>query len=88
MNCQLKKCRICQDERLDEVINLGDQVLTGRFPKVGEEFPKATPICLVQCANCGLVQLLDTIDSKELYENLYGYRSGLNETMRSHLAQI
>ena len=37
------------------------------------------------CKHCGLLQLYQIIDSSELYEHEYGYRSGLNFTMRNHL---
>jgi len=41
---------------------------------------------LVQCEDCGLVQLKHTVKNSELYEYEYGYRSGISNTMRAHLA--
>jgi cyclopropane fatty-acyl-phospholipid synthase-like methyltransferase len=37
------------------------------------------------CQQCGLLQLLQTTFSNELYEYEYGYRSGISNTMREHL---
>jgi nucleoside-diphosphate-sugar epimerase len=39
------------------------------------------------CESCGLVQLRETTDCNELYEYEYGYRSGISNTMRTHLKQ-
>ena len=78
-------CRICTSQDYEEVIHLGDQVITSRFPVVGDYSTPSTPICLVQCNHCKLVQLKDNLHGSELYEYEYGYRSGLNHTMREHL---
>lgn len=78
-------CRICKTPNLEDVIDLGDQVITSRFPVYGDHTTPTTHICLAQCRDCGLVQLKDLVSGDELYEHLYGYRSGLNEMMRRHL---
>lgn len=80
-------CRICKTSNTEPVIDLGDQVITSRFPVHGDWSTPKTHICLIQCRDCGLVQLRDLVDSAELYEHLYGYRSGLNPMMRAHLEQ-
>lgn len=78
-------CRICKTTNTDVVIDLGEQVITSRFPVYGDWSTPKTKICLIQCRDCGLVQLRDLVASSELYEHLYGYRSGLNPMMRKHL---
>lgn len=78
-------CRICKGSNLEDVVDLGNQVITSRFPKYRDFSTPKTHICLVRCAECGLVQLKHTVAQEELYEHMYGYRSGLNEMMRSHL---
>jgi NDP-4-keto-2,6-dideoxyhexose 3-C-methyltransferase len=81
-------CRICGGEKLSEVLNLGDLASCGVFPHKGEpEIPKA-PLVLVQCADCGLVQLAHNFDGDDLFRHSYGYRSGINESMVSHLREI
>jgi len=69
------------------VINLGNQVITSRFPKVGEPMPPSTPMTLMMCKTCGLVQLRDLVAGSEMYEHMYGYRSGISGTMRAHLRE-
>lgn len=78
-------CRICKTSNTEPVIDLGEQVITSRFPVYGDWSTPKTKICLIQCRDCGLVQLRDLVASSELYEHLYGYRSGLNPMMQKHL---
>jgi len=80
-------CRICKSSNSVPVVDLGEQVITSRFPALGDTSTPRTPICLVLCRECGLVQLRDTVSGSEMYEHMYGYRSGLNEMMRKHLEE-
>ena len=81
----LYNCRICKDDKLVDVISLGEQFITSRFPKYGDFSTPKTQITLCMCKTCGLIQLRETTDSSELYEYEYGYRSGISNTMRDHL---
>lgn len=81
----LTNCRICNNETLDDVISLGEQTITSRFPLYGDFSTPKTPIVLCMCSQCGLIQLRETTESSELYEYEYGYRSGISNTMRTHL---
>lgn len=80
-------CRICKTANTEVVLDLGRQVITSRFPVYGDFSTPTTPICLLQCKDCGLVQLRDLVASSELYEHMYGYRSGINPMMRKHLEE-
>ncbi len=69
-------------------MSLGEQVLTGVFPKSKIEKITSGPVDLVQCVGenkCGLVQLRQSYDLGEMYGMNYGYRSGLNPSMVRHL---
>jgi NDP-4-keto-2,6-dideoxyhexose 3-C-methyltransferase len=84
----ITRCRICGNDNLTSVMKLGDQALTGVFPKSREENITTGPVELVQCIGelaCGLVQLRQSYDLSEMYGLNYGYRSGLNSSMVSHL---
>ena len=78
-------CRICKTTNIENVIDLGEQFITSRFPTYGDWSTPKTPITLFQCLDCGLVQLRDLVESSEMYEHLYGYRSGINPSMQKHL---
>lgn len=90
MNNGICKCRICGNMHLVDVINLGDQALTGVFPKTKDEFVDVAPLELVRCSKdnencCGLVQLKHSFEPTKMYGDNYGYRSGLNASMAKHL---
>src|SRR5450830_1691222 len=88
MPITITKCRICGNDNLVTVMSLGEQVLTGVFPKSKTEKITTGPVDLVQCIgenNCGLVQLKQSYDLSEMYGLNYGYRSGLNSSMVKHL---
>jgi NDP-4-keto-2,6-dideoxyhexose 3-C-methyltransferase len=70
-------------------MDLGSQAFTGIFPRSPAEPVPVGELMLVKCVpsdqTCGLVQLGHNFDPKLLYGQNYGYRSGLNKTMVSHL---
>jgi len=81
-------CRVCGNTELVRVLDLGEQTLTGVFPRSLEEQITRGPLALVKCHgadSCGLLQLEHTYDAAEMYGAGYGYRSGLNATMSRHL---
>jgi len=82
----LNKCRVCGSKELTKVLSLGNQSLTGVFPKTQETLVPKGPVDLVRCSSgCGLVQLEQTYDLENMYGDNYGYRSGLNQSMVKHL---
>lgn len=84
----ISNCRICGNDQLTTVMALGEQALTGVFPKSRSENVTSGPIDLVKCSaadGCGLVQLKQSYDLSEMYGLNYGYRSGLNASMVRHL---
>jgi hypothetical protein len=86
---EISSCRVCDSSNLIPILSLGDQVLTGVFPKDKNELVTKGPLDLVKCdGECGLVQLKHTYDSDEMYGLNYGYRSGLNNSMINHLKGI
>lgn len=82
---EINKCRICNSDQLEEILKLGNQYLTGVFPKdVNLEITNG-PLTLIRCTSCGLVQLKHSYSLDEMYGDNYGYRSGLNNSMVKHL---
>jgi len=83
---EIKKCRSCGSQKLVEILSLGEQYLSD-FLK-NDEKPKRFPLDLVLCEKCDLLQLKNTVSQKFLYTKRYGYRSGINFTMRNELKRI
>src|SRR5438445_13441018 len=82
---EIRACRICDNTNLDVIFELGEQYLTGVFPRDPGESLTRGPLSLTRCESCGLVQLLHSYDRQELYGERYGYRSSLNAMMVDHL---
>lgn len=81
-------CRICKSRDLTDVIDLGIHAITSRFPAANEPDPPMMPQVLTKCGECGLVQMKHTVPAEEMYLQTYGYRSGLNNSMKNHLQSI
>jgi hypothetical protein len=81
----LEKCRISESKNLINVLSLGNQYLTGVFPKSKEEKITIGPVDLVWCPDSGLLQMKQSYSLEEMYGENYGYRSGLNASMVKHL---
>ena len=88
----IKKCRICGNENLELILDLGEQTLSGIFPDK-PELEHKSPLKLVKCSethsaggsSCGHVQMESTFSPEIMYGDDYGYRSGLNKWMVNHL---
>jgi len=86
---KVEKCRICGNTQLERVLDLGEQMLTGVFPRQKGAGVTTGPLHLVKCVGgdevCGLLQMGHSYDLGEMYGENYGYRSGLNASMVAHL---
>lgn len=86
---KVEKCRICGNTHLECVLDLGEQMLTGVFPREMNAKITTGPLRLVKCLGgddvCGLLQMEHSYDLAEMYGENYGYRSGLNASMVAHL---
>jgi hypothetical protein len=85
MYTEITKCRISGSKNLITVLSLGEQYLTGVFPKKKEETITKGPLDLVWCPDSGLLQMKQSYSLDEMYGENYGYRSGLNASMVRHL---
>lgn len=82
---EINKCRISGSTNLINVLSLGEQYLTGVFPKTKDEKITKGPLDLVWCPDSGLLQMKHSYSLDEMYGDNYGYRSGLNQSMVDHL---
>ena len=85
---EITNCRLCGCTDLELILDFGKQALGSLFPRAGEPDPPKVPLVLVRCVGCGLVQLRHSALPGRLYTYDYGYRSGLNATMRRHLNEL
>jgi NDP-4-keto-2,6-dideoxyhexose 3-C-methyltransferase len=85
----IEACRVCGSRDLRSVLDLGEQCLTGVFPRTKDAKVTKGPLEIVKCGGdqdgCHLVQLRHNYDPAEMYGTHYGYRSSLNRSMVDHL---
>ena len=65
------KCRLCGSKDLVEVFSIGDQYINDFVPKerIGQGIK--SPLDLIMCNNCSLIQLKHTAPQELLYSRFY-----------------
>ena len=64
INVNVTACRLCDSTNLTNVISLGNQIITSRFPNYGDFSTPKTPIDLCVCGECRF--LTKTLQPKKL----------------------
>lgn len=83
------QCRYCDTELTIGLGSIGRVHRAGLFSEKPASGHAPIELSLLLCSNCKLVQLADTgLGVDELYGADYGYRSGLNSQMVTHLSQL
>lgn len=81
-------CRVCGSAQLDLVLDYGEMPLAGGFfPAEDERSMRRFPLHLVQCKNCSLLQVKETVEPGIIFEN-YSYESSVNRTLVAHFAEL
>jgi hypothetical protein len=80
-------CRNCKCKKIKKLFSLGNLNYSGKFPLKDQKIPSTT-LTLVMCNDCKLVQLQEKFSLKYLYNEDYGYRTGINKTMKSHVKKV
>ena len=81
-------CRSCGSNDLINVLSLGEQSLSDFVETSSDENDAKYPLELVLCQNCNLLQMRHSVPPNKLYTERYGYRSGINQTMKTELSNI
>ena len=85
---KISRCRLCNSNEIKQIIDFGRICSSSTFPYKNLKYNKITPMIFGICNNCKLAQLLHNYNLKELYNDNYGYRSGVNPAMLKHLGGI
>ena len=62
-------------------MDFGPISLSSAFPYKNLKYNEIIPMIFGICKNCRSAQLLHNYDLKTLYNDEYGYRSGINQSM-------
>ena len=82
------KCRVCDGEKLKQVIDLGNQPWCNHFLKkeeIGKE--EFYPLRVIYCLDCSTAQLDYTV-RKEIMFGDHTYLSGVTKSLSSHFEGI
>ena len=82
---KIKYCRNCNNNKFFNILSLGKMNFTGKFSKSFFCNIPSAHLNLLMCKKCKLVQLDKSFSQKYLYGNDYGYRTGINNTMTTHV---
>ena len=88
MTTCIQNCRSCNSTDIEVVFDLGEQRFSGVFRSENLDEILSGPLTLVGCNKCRLVQLQHSYPLDEMYNEGYGYRSGVTDYMRQHLKEI
>ena len=86
----VRKCQICNNEKLDSIMFLGYLPPVNQMHKIGErprEQP-AYPAEILYCEKCHLVQLGLIVDAKILFPKEYPYTSSTTKVLRKNFAEL
>jgi len=81
-------CRSCKSSEIEKVLTLGNFALPAVVLSQDRYNDSKYPLVLMRCVECSLVQLSQSVPKKLLYTEDYGYRSGINKTMKNELSEI
>lgn len=79
-------CRTCGSSRLEPVLDLGEQHLSDFRDDM--DAPPTYPLRMLFCRDCYLAQLDTTVPRELMYHERYGFKSGVNGTIRANHMEI
>jgi 2-polyprenyl-3-methyl-5-hydroxy-6-metoxy-1,4-benzoquinol methylase len=80
---ELKKCLCCGSEKLQTILDLGNQPLANSYLKSADEDELTFPLALNYCKNCTHLQLTHAVNPDLLFKH-YLYVSGTTQTLRDY----
>ena len=84
---KIHNCRNCKNIKFFDLFSLGKLSYTGKFPKNKRINIPKEEIKLIMCSSCKLVQISKNFSLNYMYNQDYGYRTGINQTMTNHVKE-
>ncbi len=87
--CRTARCRICQEQTLAPVLDLGHMPLSDGFLSEAQlaSPEKRYPLEVAFCRTCSLVQILETVPPEELFCDDYPYYASFSTSWLAHARQ-
>lgn len=84
----ITECRVCGSSHLTALYSLGDLYISDFVKPEDVQNGIKSPLELMHCGHCALVQLRHTAPQELMYSGHYWYRSGTSSMMREALRDI
>ena len=82
-----KLCRLCQDQQLMVLLDLGAQPPANSNYLPSENSPKDIPLRLAICVSCKVTQIVETVSPKYLFSE-YQWKSGTGQATRDFAVML
>ena len=82
------RCRICNSEKLKEILDLGIQPLANNLRSLEEQtLEKKFPLILLRCSNCTSIQLSVNVNPNLMFQD-YLWITGTSKSSREHCDKL
>jgi SAM-dependent methyltransferase len=82
------RCRICNSEKLKEILDLGIQPLANNLRSLEEQtLEKKFPLILLRCSNCTSIQLSVNVNPNLMFQD-YLWITGTSKSSREHCNKL
>ena len=91
MKHKIKKvnhCLLCKNRKIKKIFSLGNLYVSNFVKKEQINKGVKSPLTLMYCPNCTLIQLSHISPQEILYKGFYWYKSGITKIMRDGLKDI
>ncbi len=85
---KVKKCLLCHNSKLTSVFNVGNLFVSNFVKKNYVKKGVRSPLNLLYCKNCTLIQLSHIAPQELMYRRFYWYKSGVTKIMKNALKNI
>ena len=85
---KVKKCLLCKNTILKKIYSFGNFFVSNFVNKKDIKKGIKSPLSLLYCNKCTLIQLSHIAPQEIMYKRFYWYRSGVTQTMRNGLKDI
>ena len=85
---KINTCLLCSNKKLRPLFNLGNFFVSNFVSKKNIYRGIRSPLNLLYCKNCTLIQLSHLAPQEIMYRRFYWYKSGVTKTMRDGLKEL
>ena len=87
-NKKIKYCLLCKSKNIKNIFSLGNLFVSNFVKKKDINSGVKSPLKLLYCKNCSLIQLSHIAPQELMYRRFYWYRSGVTKIMKMGLKNI